>query len=96
MQWRWWSFSYDHRVDVILYFSNKKMAKIISLTGWYHNDKTEQIILFNADYITTIEVKEDNQGIFLVINLPIESGFNLRNPIYTRMKLDDLIKMVNG
>jgi hypothetical protein len=74
---------------------NKTMAKIIQLFGWYSTDKKEQKIIFNADHITTITTAIENNATTTCIN--IESyNLNIFAPsIYTKLSVDDVIKLIN-
>lgn len=71
------------------------MAKIIQLFGWYSTDKKEQKIIFNADHITTITTAIENNATTTCIN--IESyNLNIFAPsIYTKLSVDDVIKLIN-
>lgn len=72
------------------------MAKIIQLTGWYSTDKKEQKIIFNADHITNITTATENNATVTCINIESYNSHSFAPSIFTKLSVDEVIKLING
>jgi hypothetical protein len=72
------------------------MAKIIQLTGWSTTDKKERKIISNADHITTITTALENNATTTCINIESYNPNTFAPSIYTKLSVDDVIKLINN
>lgn len=71
------------------------MAKIIQLNGWTSTDKKEQKIIFNADHITNITTAKENNATVTCINIESYNPNTFAPSIYTKLSIDEVIKLIN-